>query len=149
MGCLGVMPPRITSKRLGEARVFCGVTLQALANEGETPRLATEAQGHQTFAFGCQLQLRIKVVTEIDASAEVKQPLQSVDGGGMGFVAAAVAPFLLAKSQTVQPFGANQSFFSANTVVLVDEVPSDVVEQQLQRPDPEAAAGAVWKRSNR
>ena len=68
MGCLGVMPPAVTGQRLGEARVFRGVTLQALANEGETPGLATEAQGHQTFAVGCQLQLRIKVITEIDAS---------------------------------------------------------------------------------
>ena len=69
MGRHGVMPPAVTGQRLGEARVFRGVTLQALAYEGETPGLAAEAQGHQTFAVMGQLKLGFKVITEIDASA--------------------------------------------------------------------------------
>ena len=48
-----------------------------------------------------QLELCIKVITEVDPSTEMQQTLKPMDGHSMSFITAAVAPFLLAKSQAI------------------------------------------------
>jgi hypothetical protein len=67
------------------------VALQALADEGEGPALAAEAQGHQLagpeagVGAGEPL-LGPEVVAEVDAAAVVQQEVQAPQGLGMGLV---------------------------------------------------------------
>jgi len=85
----GVVPPGIASQRFAVAGVLDRVALQALADEGKAPALAAEAQGGERLLAhlgrgAAELQLRLVVVAEVDAAAEVQQGLQSRQGLGVG-----------------------------------------------------------------
>ena len=94
-----------------------------------------------------ELELGVEVVSEIDAAAVVQQGLEADEGIAVGLLAAAIAAFAVAQGEAIEPFAADQAFLAADGVVFKDEVPADVVEEQLQRPDAESARGAVGKGS--
>jgi hypothetical protein len=90
---LGVVPPGVASEGPREAGVLNRIALEALADEGETPALAAEAQGHHllgahTGIWAAEPQLGLKVVAEVIATAVVQQQLQALEGLQVGLHAA-------------------------------------------------------------
>ncbi len=71
--------------------------------------------------------------------------MQAVEGIAVGLITAAIAVFAVAQGEAIEPFTADQALFSPDGVVFKDEVPADVVEEQLQRPDAENARRAIGK----
>ena len=75
----------------------------------------------------------------------VQQALQPVDGGGVLPAATAQVAIAACHGEAIEPFAANQPLLAPHLVLLKEEVPADVVEDQLQRPHPQLAGGTVGK----
>ena len=140
-----MVPPGVSRQGPGKAAVLDRIALQALAQKGEGPGRAAEAQtaqGPRPPLGGCAAdrQLLLELLPEIDAAAAMLQPLQTQQRFSMRVVAAPQIALCRHQRESVEPFAADQPLPAAEVILLKQQIPAHVVKDELQRPHAQLAA---------